>query len=83
VRDDRRGHVEHAVLFVETVRRLDLAHLLAGRDVDAERALDELLFLRLRFEQIDPDRVRRQRVAGPGLDAPQPFGTDDEDVEQA
>ena len=37
LRDDGGRHVEGAVLFVQAVRRLDLAHLLARRHVDAER----------------------------------------------
>jgi hypothetical protein len=83
VRDDRRGHVEHAVLVVEAVRRLDLPHLFAGRDFDGERALDELLFFGSGFEEVDPDRLRRQRGAGLELSAFQPFSPCDEDVEQA
>jgi hypothetical protein len=59
--DDGGRHVEHARLLVEAVRGLDLAHLLAGRHIDAELRFDALLFVGGGLEQIDPERVGRQR----------------------
>jgi hypothetical protein len=45
--------------------------------------LDELFFFGGRRQQVDPERVRRQRVARLELNAFQPLRGDDEDVEQA
>jgi hypothetical protein len=45
--------------------------------------LDELFFFGSRRQQVDPENVRRQRIAGGELNALQPLRADDEDVEQA
>ena len=50
-------HVERAVLLVEAARRLDLAHVLAGRDLHADALLDELVLLARRLLEVDPGRV--------------------------
>ncbi len=50
-----RGEVERIALLVDPRRGLDLAHLLAGRHLDAQHPLDEALLLGGRAEQIDPD----------------------------
>src|SRR5690242_21350174 len=47
-------HVERAILLVEAARRLDLGHLGASWDIDADAALDELLLVRGRLFEVDP-----------------------------
>jgi hypothetical protein len=59
LRGDRRGHVERAVVLVQPVRGLDLLHFLARRHLDAQLALDQLLFVLRRLQQIEPDRLFR------------------------
>jgi hypothetical protein len=65
---DRRGHVDGAVLLVEPVRGLDLAHLVARRHIHGEQRLDSLFFLDRRFEEIRPQELVRKRGRGRMLD---------------
>src|SRR5262249_53052726 len=52
-----RGHVARAVLHIETARDLDLLHLLARRDRDADRAFDQLVLPLVRRDEIEPHRA--------------------------
>ena len=61
--EDARRHVARVVLAIEDLGRLDIRHLLPGRDLDAEMALDEPVFLAGRLDEIDPERVGRDRLA--------------------
>ncbi len=56
--DDEGRHVGRAVLLIDAARRFNLAHLGAGRHVDLEEVLDEIVFLARGIEQVDPDRAR-------------------------
>ncbi len=56
------GHVAGAVLDIEEFRGLDVLHLLPGRDRDAEERLDLVVLLAGRLDQVDPERVRRDRL---------------------
>jgi hypothetical protein len=56
--DDRRRHVEGAVLLVQATGDLDLLHLLARRHLDSEDTLDATLLLLSRRHEVDPDRLR-------------------------
>ena len=60
---DARRHVARVVLVVEDLGRLDIRHLLPGRDLDVEMGLDEPVFLAGRLDQIDPQGVVRDRLA--------------------
>ena len=62
--DDARGHEQRQALAVEAARRLDLAHLLRRRHVDAGDLLDLLDVLRRGLEHIGPDQAVGQRLAG-------------------
>ena len=55
--DDPRGHVARAVLGIDDLGRLEIVHLLARRDRDAQMLLDPLVLLGRRIEQVDPDHV--------------------------
>ena len=57
VAHQRRGHEARVMLDVEPARDLDLLHLLAGRDGDAEQPLDQLVLAGRGIDQIEPDRV--------------------------
>ncbi len=55
--DHGRGQIERTAFFIEPVGRLDLAHFLARRHIDAEVLLDQVLFRRAGLEQVDPQRI--------------------------
>ncbi len=78
LRDHGGGHVERAVFFVEAVRRFDLAHFVARRNVDAQETFDLLLFARRGFDEIEPDRLGRNGGAGTQLEAREALGLRDE-----
>ncbi len=59
--DDRHRHEKRALLFIKPVRGLDLPHFLPRGHVDVQRVLDELLLLGGGLEEVDPQRIRRQR----------------------
>ena len=65
----RGRHVPGVVLDVEPAGDLDLLHLLARRDGDAEMALEQLVFRQGRQDEVEPDRgfrdvaIRRDRDA--------------------
>ena len=64
VAHQRRGHVARAVLHIETAGDLDLLHFLPGRHRDAQRPLDQLVFLEGGTEEVEPDSpVRHLAVA--------------------
>ena len=73
---------ERAVLFVEAVRGLDLAHLLARRYLDAEEFLDLGLFFRRGLEQVDPHGLGRHRLAEAVLAPVQALRVEREDADQ-
>ena len=54
--DDRRRQKQRAAVFIEPVRRFDLAHLFASGYIDAECLLDRFLFFGFRLEQVEPQR---------------------------
>jgi len=56
------GHVERAILFIESARRFDLRHFGLGRNADLDAALDELLFLPRRLFEVDPGRFVRNAL---------------------
>jgi len=58
-----RGHVPGAVLHIEPAGNLDLLHLLARRDRDAKKLLDQFVFALRRTDEIDPYRRVRQGCA--------------------
>ncbi len=58
----RRGHVAGAVLHVEAAGDLDLLHLLARRDRDADAAFDGLILPGGRIDQVEPDGGLRHVV---------------------
>ena len=60
---DARRHVARVVLVIEDLGRLDIGHLLPGRDLDAEMGLDEPVLLAGRLDQVDPQGVGRDRLA--------------------
>ena len=62
VQDDG-GHVVRAALLIEPARRLDLGHLLARGDGDAERLLHQHVLVLCGIEEIDPHRARFEGVA--------------------
>ena len=68
------GHIERAVFLVEPARRLDLAHLLLGGDVDAEGLVDAVEFLHRRVDHVDPDHGLVDRAAGGGAAEHTRFG---------
>ena len=74
LRRHRGGHVQRAVVLVQPVRGLDLLHFLARRHVDAERVLDQLLFVGRRLEQVDPDRLVGIFGGEPGVVRASPCG---------
>jgi hypothetical protein len=57
VGEHQRGHVGRAVGLVEPAGQLDLGHVLAGRNADAQACLDRLLLLAGRIDQLDPHDV--------------------------
>ena len=56
----RRRHVAGAVLDIEPAGDLDLLHFFARRHRDAEKLLDQIVFLHGRRDQIDPHGRRRR-----------------------
>src|SRR4051812_3124571 len=50
-------HIERAVALVEPARRLDLGHLLFGRDVELHALLDQLLLVLGGLLEVDPRRL--------------------------
>ena len=64
----RRGHVAGAVLDIEPAGNLDFLHVLPGRNRDPGQPLHRLVLLRRRLDEVDPDRIVRQRreVGGVG-----------------
>ena len=65
----RRRHVARAVLDIEAAGNLDLLHVLPGRHRDPGQPLHRLVLLGGRLDEVDPDRVLRQRseIDGDGL----------------
>jgi hypothetical protein len=57
----RRRHVTRTVLDIEAAGDLDLLHVFTGRHRDPGELLDRLVFLGRRLDEVDPDRVFRQR----------------------
>jgi len=55
----RRGHVTRAVLHVQAARDLDFLHLFARRNGHADLALDDLVFLMGRVDEVEPNGVVR------------------------
>src|ERR1700738_5219324 len=49
------GHVARPILHIEATGNFDLLHFLAGRDCDADLVLDDLVFLVIRIDQVEPD----------------------------
>jgi len=51
----RRRHEERAVLLIKSAGRLDFLQLLARRDIDFQRPLDDVFFFLGWIEQVDPN----------------------------
>jgi hypothetical protein len=58
-----KGHVERSILLVEATRRLDFAHVLAGRHLDPDALLDQLVLLAGGLLQVDPGRIVRDSLS--------------------
>src|SRR6516162_10755406 len=62
---ERGRHVSRAILYVESARDLDLLHLFAGRNGDADQLFNRPVLLHARCDHIDPHRIFRNH--GPRL----------------
>ena len=59
--DQRRRHVERAVLDLQPAGRLDLAELVARRHAQAEGLFDPRPLVVARIDQVDPGALRQRR----------------------